>query len=128
MFFEDFVDHVELLAVSGGIAHGFDLRGRDHGAVVAVGLTDVGNYGGEFFIIEQATKGGHGWGSLRRAVVFSMQGHGTVEAFEDYLDQAGSVSFYPFAFHKGRIDVGDTISVRLVAGDAVGIAGKNLAA
>jgi hypothetical protein len=120
---QDFVGHVEVDAVGGGGADLLDLVGGNEGAVVAEALADVAEHGGEFFVVEQAAEAHHRRHAFAGVKVLAVDFDGAPQAFEGDLDEA-LVVVDPVALGEGGIDVGDALTVRLMAGGAVGVAGE----
>jgi hypothetical protein len=120
---EDLVGHVEVHAVGGGGADWLDLVGGDEGAVVAEALADVAEYGGEFLVVEQAAEAHHGRHAFAGVKVLAVDLNRPPQTFEGDLDEA-LVVVDPVALGEGGIDVGDALTVRLMAGGAVGVAGE----
>ena len=122
---EQLVGHVEALALLGARPHLSDPGRLDGGGLVAEAITDVGEHGGNFVILENATKGSH---RDEPVVFFTVELEGAHHAVEGKLDDSVRIARDPVAVSKWRESGVEAFTVGLMAGGTVGVAVINFVA
>ena len=123
--FEKVVGGVKTCLCFSGSADFFDFGRSHHCPLVAKGVSDVGEDGGQFFVW-QLFKGGHG---NLTGVFFPLHFDGAEEAVEGEFNEAFFVAIHPLGSGEWREHGGgEALAIGLVAGDAVAFAGVDFVA